>query len=578
MASLDSPLLRLDRANSLSTAGRYSSIEFSAGGASEEMASLRCVTQASGQHGLQFKTATSFLLNTLPAISALANNKVGLNIVSPLFKFHLSDTGAVMTAPFIDTSLAVITNQGTDSPALTLVAYNDQNTTRGVIKGVKAKGTTTAPTAVTDTNYTLSLLGAGYDGTSNLITAAIDFLVNGAVATNTMPQAIVFKTGATTTASERMRINPDGNVGIGATAPATKLNVSGGIGAGSSYNLQAVPNNAILTTRLGFNCTVAQFIADDQNCLFSYSASSTYNHIKIETPSGSLGHYIAWKNASSALLSRIGLVNLQMDFDITGSQRVYLNDTGFRYAADYSASYTNRSLVDKEYVDNAVMGGGGGGGITSLGGQTGAIQTFSVSTTGTDFLVASSGDNHEFRLPDASATARGVITTAAQTIAGVKTLTSSPILDSLSASLPLKINGSKAIISALIDLTTDVTGILPIANGGTGASTQGWVDLTNTQTNIGGTKGFTAGLYYGNTSLPTTSNFGTTLGTKVYFAGSTTAITESNFNTTQGFIISNEIDSGTQVQTVKLIAAGSDTFNTASHINFLTRRTGVGQN
>jgi len=32
-----------------------------------------------------------------------------------------------------------------------------------------------------------------------------------------------------------------------------------------------------------------------------------------------------------------------------------INDRGAEYADDYSANYTNRSLVDKEYVDNQLM-------------------------------------------------------------------------------------------------------------------------------------------------------------------------------------------------------------------------------
>jgi hypothetical protein len=63
------------------------------------------------------------------------------------------------------------------------------------------------------------------------------------------------------------------------------------------------------------------------------------------------------------------------------------------------------------------------GGITSLNGLTAATQVFAVGTTGTDVAFVSATGTHTLNIPDASATARGLVTTASQTFAGNKSFT-----------------------------------------------------------------------------------------------------------------------------------------------------------
>lgn len=71
----------------------------------------------------------------------------------------------------------------------------------------------------------------------------------------------------------------------------------------------------------------------------------------------------------------------------------------------------------------------GSAGIASINTDTTSAQFLNVGTTGDDFNIDDdSAGTHTFNLPDASSTARGVITIGAQEISGVKTFNEIPIL------------------------------------------------------------------------------------------------------------------------------------------------------
>lgn len=110
--------------------------------------------------------------------------------------------------------------------------------------------------------------------------------------------------------------------------------------------------------------------------------------------------------------------------------------------------------------------------IGTLNGQTGSSQSFTTSTSGSDFTITSGLDIHTFYLPDHGTGARGVLNTGAQNIVGKKTVVDSMILSYAAASRPVKLNSSKQLVAGLIDLSSssDITGNLAVTNLNSGTS------------------------------------------------------------------------------------------------------------
>jgi hypothetical protein len=71
------------------------------------------------------------------------------------------------------------------------------------------------------------------------------------------------------------------------------------------------------------------------------------------------------------------------------------------------------------------------GGVTSLNGLTTNTQYLAVGTSGTDFNINSLVDTHTFNLPNASTTARGVVTVNNQSFSGLKNFTDNIIVNTI---------------------------------------------------------------------------------------------------------------------------------------------------
>ena len=107
-------------------------------------------------------------------------------------------------------------------------------------------------------------------------------------------------------------------------------------------------------------------------------------------------------------------------------------------------------------------------GLTALNGLTKQVQYLAVGTAGTDFAISSSVDTHTFNIPDAGASARGLITTGTQTIAGFKTFSSTIKLTNGTSngfSLESGTTGFYSSLKAPTGLAADIIVTLPSTTG-----------------------------------------------------------------------------------------------------------------
>ncbi len=164
-------------------------------------------------------------------------------------------------------------------------------------------------------------------------------------------------------------------------------------------------------------------------------------------------------------------------------------------------------------------------------------QTFATGTSGTDFNISSTGTTHTFNIPNASATARGAVSTGAQTFAGVKTFSTGVTVSgatSNASNLTLGItsattpgvstdryltvdNTGKVILSSVSGVSSLTTiGASPNANGATLSS--GVLNLQPASSSFGGV------VTTGTQSFAGSKTFDNTVSARVNLqAGTTTA-------------------------------------------------------
>ena len=144
---------------------------------------------------------------TADTIAITDDGKVGIGTSSPL------------------SGLTLINDATGDASRDDIILISSSATSVPSVGGIRQQGTGAAPSPTLSGDGLLLLAGAGYDGTNYVLPAASIELTAAADFNTSVETRINFSTHDGTSLSERMRIDPDGNVGIGETTPLNRLHV-----------------------------------------------------------------------------------------------------------------------------------------------------------------------------------------------------------------------------------------------------------------------------------------------------------------------------------------------------------------
>jgi hypothetical protein len=158
------------------------------------------------------------------------------------------------------------------------------------IIGRRSRGTPASPTVVQSGDNLITIAGQGYDGSSYANAAFITMAVGAAAGSGDMPGLITFSTTAdgASTPTERMRIDASGNVGIGTTAPNTRVHAQGTSFVAIKAKTTSADSSAALILENDARDWRIQCQGGDSDKLYFYDNTATATRMVIDA-SGNIG-------------------------------------------------------------------------------------------------------------------------------------------------------------------------------------------------------------------------------------------------------------------------------------------------
>jgi hypothetical protein len=359
------------------------------------------------------------------------------NLTSPTTGITVTNgTGAVIGA---GTSISIATASGSTAGLLSSTDWTTFNSKQNALTLGNA---TTSTSGITINGGTAAIIGSGM--TINIVNA------NGS-------QNGLLSSADWTTFNSKQGALTIGNL----TTSTSGINIAGGtgavIGAGATVNIATASGS--------------------QNGLLSSADWSTFNNKEGSLAAGTTAQYYRGDKTWQTLDTLAVPENTNQYFTIARA-RTSISATG-------PIAYNNSTGVIS--CPTCAIGGG----ISSLNGLTGATQTFAVDDNGTDFNIDSTGTTHTFNIPTASATNRGLLSSADWTAFNSKQ--SALTLGDLTSSTTgvNVVGGTAAVIGSGVDITIDTAdgtqpGLLAAADWTTFNSKQNALTIGNATTSTSG--------------------------------------------------------------------------------------------
>jgi len=235
--------------------------------------------------------ASPFVINTtgniISGYTSSINVQYGTGSFTPGTQIHGDATSKTMLSDFAWSAVA--------QTCPTLYLGKSRSATIGT-PGVVSDGDTMGVVAF-----------AGDDGTNFEVGAAILGFVDGTPGADDMPGRLVFQTTSdgSRQPTERMRIDSSGNIGIGTTTPACKLDVDGQIAGkytavGTNTAAQALATNKVSSVTISADTTLTTTVppAGATACVIIVTSGSTSRTVTFGTGFASTGTLATGATAS----------------------------------------------------------------------------------------------------------------------------------------------------------------------------------------------------------------------------------------------------------------------------------------